>query len=804
MQTSAIFNRRVKVAPVLKSIIEKLAQIKDINLKSYSDIKLYDISHSLISKARNGIPVEELIVEAYALVNEVIYRLLRLETFDVQFMAAIALHEGKLIEMQTGEGKTLAAVFSAYLNALSGKGVHILTVNDYLARRDEAWMGGIYRYLGLSVGFVQEGMPKHERFKAYNCDITYVTAKEAGFDFLRDSLAYDNKVQVHRPFHYVIVDEADSIMIDEARIPLVIAAKTNEDKDSFGNILKVVNALVPKVDYNADELSRNIYLTNRGIKKIEEFMNCSNLYDEINADLLSKIHNALHAVVLLKRDVDYIVNDNKIELVDEFTGRVAENRHWPDGLQAAVEAKEGLALDSKGQILSSITMQNFIHLYPKISGMTGTAKSSSDEFMDFYGLDTVVIPTNKPCIRVDHPDVIFASKEAKYKALLVEIKAAYNLGRPVLIGTCSIIESERIAFMLNNAGITCQVLNAKIDELEAQIIANAGMLSTVTVSTNMAGRGTDIKLGGENGLEKDKILALGGLYVIGTNLHESIRIDNQLRGRAGRQGDPGSTRFFISLEDDLLVKFGIEKIIRPDKRTTYKRTADQDAPLSKPGIEKGVLHAQRIIEGQNYDIRKTLWKYSNIIEMQRQIVYKRRTDVLTGNISDNYIQIKEPALYKHLISKIGQDNLQKLERDLTLYYIDQCWANYLEHVSYIRDGIHLVIVAGQNPLEEYLFEVSRSFKELEISIESSIINALKNIKITENGIDTGIKDMKGPSATWTYLVNDNPFEDDLGLMLASTRNIGFSAFAASVPWISSVLLISLIYQRFIKRGHHID
>lgn len=799
MQASTILKRRVKVSPVFKSILEKLTQIKELNFKSNSDMELCDISHSLISRDKNGIPSEELIVEAYALVNEVIYRLLGLETFDVQFIAAIALHEGKLIEMQTGEGKTLAAVFPAYLNALSGKGVHILTVNDYLARRDAAWMGDIYRYLGLSVGFVQEGMPRHERFKAYNCDITYVTAKEAGFDFLRDSLAYDSKVQVHRPFHYAIIDEADSIMIDEAKIPLVIAAKTNEEKDSFGNIIKVVNALDPKIDYNTDESSRNIYLTNIGIKKIEEFMDCSNLYDEINMDLLSKIHNALHASVLLKRDVDYIVNDNIIELVDEFTGRVAENRHWPDGLQAAVEAKEGLSPESKGRILSSITMQNFIHLYPKISGMTGTAISSSDEFMDFYGLDTMVIPTNKPCIRIDHPDIVFAGKEAKYKALLDEIKVAHNLGRPVLIGTCSIVESERIALMLNNASITCQVLNAKNDELEAQIIANAGMLFAVTVSTNMAGRGTDIKLGGENGLERDRILALGGLFVIGTNRHESVRIDNQLRGRAGRQGDPGSTRFFISLEDDLLVKFGIEKIIRPDKRA-----ADQDVPLIRPGIKKGVLHAQRIIEGQNYDIRKTLWKYSNIIEIQRQIIYKRRMEVLSGNVSDYHIQINEPALFKYLESAIDQDNLQKLIRDLTLYHIDQCWADYLEHVSYIRDGIHLVIVAGQNPLEEYIFEVSRSFKELEISIESSIINALKKIKITEDGIDTGIKDLKGPSATWTYLVNDNPFEDDLGLMLASTRNIGFSAFAASVPWISPVLLLSLIFQRFIRRGHHID
>jgi Preprotein translocase subunit SecA (ATPase, RNA helicase) len=794
-----VFNKKNKVDPILKSLKEKLALIKVVNLKSYSDTMLYEFSQALINKTRNGIPVNNLMVDAFALVHEAIYRVLGMEAFDVQIMAAIALHEGKLVEMQTGEGKTLVAVFPAYLNALDGMGVHILTVNDYLARRDAAWMGEIYRFLGLTVGFIQEGMPKCERQKAYNCDITYVTAKEAGFDFLRDSLVCEQKELVHRPFHYVIVDEADSIMIDEARIPLVIAVETDEKKDTYGDIFKAIDMLKQKIDYNIDDSSRNIYLTNAGIEKVEKLLNCGNIYDARNEDLISKIHHALHAKVLLKRDVDYIVNNNKIELVDEFTGRIAEKRHWPDGLQAAVEASEGLEPDSKGRILGSITMQNFIHLYPKISGMTGTAKSSSDEFMDFYGLDTIMIPTNKPCIRVDHPDVIFACKEAKYKALLDDVKSVHDLGRPVLIGTCSITESERIALMLNGVGISCQVLNAKNDELEAQIIANSGMLYAVTVSTNMSGRGTDIKLGGENGLDRDNILALGGLYVIGTNRHESVRIDNQLRGRAGRQGDPGSTRFFISLEDDLLVKFGIDRIVRLDRHFL-----NQDAPLDRPSVMKGILHAQHIIEGQNYDIRKTLWKYSNIIEIQRQHMYGKRMNVLEDTFPTDILQTNDPSLYVQLSSKIGQYHLRKIERDLTLYCMDRCWADYLEHVSYIRDGIHLVMVAGQNPLEEYLLEVSQSFKEFQISIESRIMDAFKNIKVTDDGIDVGIKDLKGPSATWTYLVNDNPFEDDLGLMLASTRNIGFAAFAASVPWISPVMLISLIYQRFIKRNRHIN
>lgn len=778
---------------------EILNKIKTIDFKNQTDAMLHNYSKELIYRAKNGISLNNLLIEAFALVNEAIYRVLQINTFDVQIIAGIELYNCKLIEMQTGEGKTLAAVFPAYLNALTGKGVHVLTFNDYLAYRDANWMGSIFKLLGLSVGFVHESMSKKERKKSYACDITYVTAKEAAFDYLRDSLSYEVNELVHRPFNYTIVDEADSIMIDEARIPLVLAACTPEETISPKHIVNIIKQLEAGLDFNTDDSSRNIYLTDKGIKHVEDLLHCGNLYEVDNFKLLTEIHSALHAEILLKRDIDYIVKGGRIELIDEFTGRIAENRHWPDGLQVAVEAKEGLNANSKGRIMSSINVQSFINLYPKLSGMTGTAISSRDEFLEFYDLETVIIPSNHPCIRIDYPDMAFSHKEAEYDALLNEIRNINAIGRPILIGTCSIAESEYIASMLKESGIQYQVLNAKNDELEAQIIANAGALHAVTVSTNMAGRGTDIKLGGSDEQDREQVITLGGLYVIGTNRHESARIDNQLRGRAGRQGDPGSSRFFISLEDDILKKYGIERLI-PKKYFPVK----QSVSINNPRILKAILQEQRIIEGQNIEIRKTLWKYSNVIEIQRMYIFNNRSSVLCGKIEQNFLQSSEPDLYSLIETKIGINNLKDLEKRLTLYSIDQCWADYLDQIAYLREGIHLVNIGGQNPLETYLSDVVQSFEELMKEVKSSISNAFKNIKIYEEGIDIGIKDIKGTSSTWTYQINDNPFADDLGLMLASSRNIGSSAVAALIPFISINMIISLIYQRFFKKGKLIE
>jgi preprotein translocase subunit SecA len=509
-------------------------------------------------------------------VREAAQRTLGLRPRDVQVVAALALSRGKVVEMLTGEGKTLAAVIPAFLNALAGKGVHVLTFNDYLARRDAEWMGPIYRLLGLSVGYIQGGMARAERQRAYLADVTYVTAKEAGFDHLRDLLANEPQDLVHRPFHFALVDEADSLLVDEARVPLVIAGSALRGSSSAERLAALVTSLEPSRHFDTDEYGRNVELTEAGLLRVEEELGCGNLLAEENYALLTELNCALHARVLLRRDVDYIVRSGRIELVDEFTGRVVADRHWPDGLQAALEAKEGLPRRPDGRILGSITLQHFLGTYPRLCGMTGTAQDAARELEEFYGLRVVVVPPHRPVARVDHPDVVFTHKEAKEKALVEEIGRTHAAERPVLVGTLTIEESERLASRLQSAGVPCDVLNARNDAREAEIVAPAGALGAVTISTNMAGRGTDIRLGGPDGADRERVDELGGLYVIGTSRHESHRVDLQLRGRAGRQGDAGESRFFVSLEDDLLVRYGVRRLLPerlvPKRRTTPSRT----------------------------------------------------------------------------------------------------------------------------------------------------------------------------------------------------------------------------------------
>src|SRR5262245_40969931 len=540
--------------------------------------------------------------EVFALVREIARRVLGERPYDVQMLAGIALHEGKLVEMQTGEGKTLAAVAPVALNALGGQGVHVLTYNDYLARRDAEWMGPIYERLGLTVGCVQEGMSTAERHRAYRCDVTYLTVKEAGFDLLRDGLCLDPAAQVHRPFHLGLVDEADSLLIDEARIPLVIAGTLDEIGVDLGRLADIARQMERGIDYDTDEYAYNIFLTDRGVHRAESLLGSGNLFEGDNVRLQAELRNALHAEALLKRDVDYIVRDGRIELVDELTGRVAENRHWPDGLQAALEAKEGLRWQPEGKIFGSITVQHFLRRYPRLCGMTGTARAAAAELADVYGLQVVEIPPNRPCIRVDHPDVIHATREARRRALLDEIAATHATGQPILVGTVSVEESESLAADLREAGIACRVLNAKNDAEEAAIVAGAGALGAVTISTNMAGRGTDIRLGGGGERQRDAVVALGGLLVIGTNRHESRRIADQLRGRAGRQGDPGASRFLISLEDSLLQRCGIERLLPARLRQELRAAgaAGEDArTIDHPAVRREVARVQRIVEGQH-------------------------------------------------------------------------------------------------------------------------------------------------------------------------------------------------------------
>ncbi len=754
-----------------------LEEINDIRLDHLDDASLKAMSAALKQQAVTGIPAEEILTQAFALVREASVRSMGMRPYDVQILAGIALHFGSLVEMQTGEGKTLAATAPVYLNALYGKGVHVLTFNDYLARRDAEWMRPLYEFLGISVAFIQEGMTKEQRKNAYSADITYLTAKESGFDYLRSFLAESPYDLVQRPFYYAIIDEADSILIDEARIPLVIAGKTDK-KHGIDPVrmAEIVAGLEPETDFSLDEYERNVFLTEKGVSTVEKIFGCKNLYDEKNLQLLVDVGNALHARALLKKDIDYILRNNKIELVDEFTGRVADSRQWPYGLQEAIEAKEGIYSGTKGQIIASVTLQNFIRQYPKIAGMTGTARTSSEEFLEFYNLSVAVIPTNKKCIRTDHSDVIFTHFEAKLNALVAEIEAVHLTGRPVLIGTRSVQESELLAARLHAIGVACSVLNAKNDEQEAGIIANAGRPGSVTVSTNMAGRGTDIKLGGEHEEEREHVVALGGLYVIGTNKHESRRIDDQLRGRAGRQGDPGSTRFFISLEDDLMKQYRLKELI-PEQLYPV----NSPKPLDNRVIRRETARAQRIIEGQNFQIRRTLQKYNVLMERQRQMIFQWRYEVLFGRLPGIF-RTRLQEKYARLLPVVGEGALLKAEWQITLYFISSCWTEYLDFLSYTRESIHLVNMAGKIPISEFNKIAIQSYEKLLETIEQETTTALAAAEITSNGVDLEKEGLKAPSSTWTYLIDDNP--EQLGIipmqlafdplsMILTTINLAF-------------------------------
>lgn len=666
------------IIDLINSNRAKFEQQSDADLKSIEWRKL-DLPH------------------VFALTAVVASRLLGLNMFDVQLQGALALADGRIAEMQTGEGKTLAAVPAVAWLAREGRGVHVMTVNDYLARRDAEWMGGIYRFLGLSVGHIQQGFTAERRRRAYACDVTYATANEVGFDYLRDGLAMCPHEQVHRPFATAVIDEADSILIDEARIPLVIAGGEEGREPLAYQVDRVTRHFRRLRHYTLDEHGRNVALTDAGIRAVEVSFDRGNLYAEENLALLTAVQDSLHAHALLRRDVDYIVKDGAIESVDEFKGRIALNRRWPAGLQTAIEAKEGVALKAQGRVLGSITLQNLIAQYPKVCGMTGTAATQADEFRLVYGLDVEEVPTNRPVIRADHPDMIFRRWSAKGEALASEIRKAHATGRPVLVGTGSVAESEWLSGRL--ADVPHQVLNARNEEQEALMVAQAGQPGAVTISTNMAGRGVDIKLG-------PGVAELGGLHVIGANRHESRRIDNQLRGRAGRQGDPGSSQFLVSLEDELLRKYG-EDMLQTD--------LDVD-------------HIQRVAEGENLEIRRFLHKYESVVEGQRLKIQRRRQDVLTGAKSCG----------------------SELERVVTLATIDELWSEYLAQITDLREGVQWVSWGGRDPLYEYLTNVHALFQELEATIDEEISRRLAEAE--EGHVDPAQR-----GATWTYLTTDQPF-----------------------------------------------
>jgi len=755
-----------------------------------SQAELGELSRRLRDRVGPELPHEGDMVEAFVLVYEACRRTIGLIPHDVQMIAGLVMLGRKIAELPTGEGKTLAAVFPAYLQAMAGRGVHILTFNDYLARRDAAWMGPIYRLLGLSVGFVQEGMSKSEKRRAYACDVTYATAKEAGFDFLRDQLARSTDDFVHRPFHVALVDEADSILVDEARIPLVISGAAGELNTDAERLAPLIRRLVPGRDYEIDEEKRNIFPTDAGLERLEEALGCGNLYAPQNEQLLAAIHCALHAEALLQRDVDYIVRNGRIEIVDEFTGRIMDKRHWPDGLQAAVEAKENLFRRSEGRILGSITLQHYFRLYPELGGMTATAKPSAAELKEFYDLNVVVIPPHRPCIRVDHPDAVFTHRKAKTEALIREIADVHSSGRPILVGTLSVRESEELASALKESGARCEVLNARNDELEAKIISEAGRFGAVTISTNMAGRGTDIRLGGGNEAERDEVAALGGLYVIGTNRHESLRIDHQLRGRSGRQGDPGSSRFFISLEDEIFERYGLRT--RFFSRYRLDKQADD---VDDPAIRRDIIHAQKVIEGQNLDVRKTLWSYSILIETQRKIVQQERENVLFARDLTGESERLPPTLQARGISRFGSEEWGKIMRQVRLFHLDRCWADHLAFLADVRESIHIVSLGGKEPLPEFHRAAADAFAKMEKRSRRAVVKTLRALIKKQGPIDLEAEGLKGPTSTWTYLVNEEQF--GWGVELLKGKNLGFAVGAAAF-W-GPLFIFTLLFRRLRRR-----
>ncbi len=761
-------------------------RLEPLSRESYA--RLEQLAEGLSVRARNGEPAESLLIETFALVREVAHRCLSLMPFDEQVLAGIALHDGKLVEMQTGEGKTLAAVLPATLLALGGKCPHILTFNDYLARRDERWMRPVFHFFGLRSGAIQQGLSLDDRRSIYRGDLVYATAKEVGYDVLRAQLVRALSEQALQPLSFAIIDEADSILIDEARVPLVIAGQ-RAAAASPHQLAALSRQLAPGLHWETDDQGRNVLLTEAGMDWIENTLHCGDLHADENYALLTEINLALHAHVLLKRDVDYIVREGKIELVDAFTGRVVDDRRWPDGLQAALEAKEELQIQPGGQILGSMTLQHVLGLYPRLAGMTATARPAAAELARVYGLRVVPIPPHRPCQRIDLPDLIYTTRAAKQRALIQDIAANHERDRPVLVGTASVAESEALANLLRDAGLACRVLNARNDEEEAEIISNAGIPGAITISTNMAGRGTDIRPGGADERERARVIAAGGLYVIGTGRHESRRIDDQLRGRTGRQGDPGTSRFFVSLEDELMVRYGIQELIPP------KWLPVDDDPVRLPMVHREVDRLQRIVEGQNQEIRHTLWRYAALVEQQRKDIHAWRQMILSGEVELSVGQMRHPDHFEELSALAGERAVREVERVITLHHIDTCWAEHLDLVTQLREGIHLVGLGGLDPLHEFQKQIAAAYRELPTRIEDRIAHSMATLEFTEHGFDLQKACIDAPSATWTYLVNDRVLSE-LQQMLFGQGSSAFAAGAVLMTW--PILLLWGVF-RWVKR-----
>lgn len=785
-----------KCAPIVEEI-NKL----ESDLEKLSNEELKSKTDYFLQLLNEGKSLDDILIEAFAVVREVSKRTLSMRHFDVQLIGGYVLHQGKIAEMKTGEGKTLVATLPLYLNALSKKGAHLVTVNDYLARRDALWMGPIYLFLGLTVGVIQHEISykvvwedektfktklvECSRKEAYDADITYGTNNEFGFDYLRDNMKYDFGDFVQRELNYAIVDEVDSILIDEARTPLIISGPTDISTDKYYIVDSVVKNLKIGEDYTLDEKEKHVKLTDEGITKVEKALKIDNLFDVRNVELLHYVNNALKAHAIFKKDVDYVVQDGKIVIVDEFTGRLMPGRRYSDGLHQALEAKEQVKIENENQTLASITFQNYFRMYSKLAGMTGTAATEASEFREIYGLDVIVIPTNKPMIRVDYPDQIYKTAKEKYDAIINDIVENHKIGRPVLVGTVSIEKSEYLSKLLKKKGIPHEVLNAKHHEKEALIVSKAGERGAVTIATNMAGRGTDIKV-------KREILDLGGLHIIGTERHESRRIDNQLRGRTGRQGDPGSSRFYLSLEDDLLRIFGSQKIAYIMDKLGMK----EGEPIEHSLITKSIENAQKKVEAMHFEIRKHLLEYDNVMNQQRNVIYSLRRDILMGNdieeilkenienvldtIFSDYVSnldiADEEGLKKKIVeifaidysfNGINRKNIEEYKdgvknkifeklqdkknelgehfvgfsRFLMMNILDSKWKEHLLNMDHLRDSVGLRGYGQKDPLIEYKKESYKLFVDMLSKINFETVNFLFHVQVkVENREEIALKE----------------------------------------------------------------
>ena len=746
----------------IQSLVDKINSLEK-EFEGFSNERLKEKTGEFKERLRKGETLNDILPEAFALVRESAKRTLHQRHFDVQLIGGLVLHQGKIAEMKTGEGKTLAATLPLYLNALEEKGCHLVTVNDYLARRDTVWMGQIYHALGLTVGCLNheqsflydpdykkppEGKEKMrdelgsfyvvedflrpcQRLEAYLADITYGTNNEFGFDYLRDNMVYDLSQKSQRGFHYAIIDEVDSILIDEARTPLIISAPDTESSKWYQEFARIIPRLDPKTDYEIDEKMRAVTLTENGINKIEKILGMGNIYEERGIKYLHHLEQSLKAETLFKRDRDYVVKDGQVIIVDEFTGRLMPGRRWSGGLHQAIEAKEGVQVLPESITLASITFQNYFRLYKKLAGMTGTAATSAEEFDKVYGLEVICVPTNKPMIRQELPDRVYKTIDGKFQALVREIKERHKIGQPVLVGTTSIEKNEYLGKLLDREGIPHQILNAKHHEKEGQILAQAGKLSQVTIATNMAGRGVDIILGGnpQNPEEMKKVVNLGGFHVIGTERHEARRIDNQLRGRSGRQGDPGSSQFFVSLEDDLMRIFGGERI----KSLMGALKIPEDQPIEANLISRAIEEAQSKIEGLNFDLRKHVLEYDDVMNKHREVIYKKRRELL--EIKDLRSKIKDwmksPEEKKALEEKIKElgENFNQAAKFISLRTLDMLWLEHLENMEYLRDSVRLRAYGQQDPLVEYKNEGHKMFRKLLETLESTVANTILRVSL---------------------------------------------------------------------------